>query len=286
MARTDVAAPQNKAPAGLSNKQPPGGHHAAQQTPNLRRPPAPGGVRGGSEAQEEGQVHGVGDADLIQVHGGGDEGQVDGEEVAGVHQQLAGPPLLLLLQSFLQRDTAPGGKMGTTKLGQSLGVRSPLTSTLLMKSGLTRSSSPAAGVYARRIFTTWKGHQGSSVTPLPQIPAPGGDPNSPPGYLLRGQHGAEAADGPGILLRRLLHLQQLGSLHQWLQHLAGSAVLQPLRPQPLLQLADVVPAVTKGGQGDAPTASRPPQNALRARGGTNLSWMPRVQEQASFLSSR
>lgn len=103
VARTDVAAPQNKAPAGLSNKQPPGGHHAAQQTPNLRRPPAPGGgVRGGSEAQEEGQVHGVGDAELVQVHRGGDEGQVDGEEVAGVHQQLAGPPLLLLLQSLLQ----------------------------------------------------------------------------------------------------------------------------------------------------------------------------------------
>lgn len=61
-----------------------------------------GGVRGGSEAQEEGQVHGVGDAELVQVHRGGDEGQVDGEEVAGVHQQLAGPPLLLLLQSLLQ----------------------------------------------------------------------------------------------------------------------------------------------------------------------------------------
>lgn len=74
-------------------------------------------------------------------------------------------------------------------------------------------------------------------------------PNPLPGYLLRGQHGAEAADGPGVLLRRLLHLQQLCSLHQWLQHLAGPAVLQPLRPQPLLQLADVVPAETEGSGG-------------------------------------
>lgn len=100
MARTDVAAPQNKVPAGLSNKQPPGEHRAA----NPKSPPSScsWGVRRGSEAEEEGQVHGVGDADLIQVHRGGDEGQVDREEVAGVHQQLAGTPLLLLLQAFLQ----------------------------------------------------------------------------------------------------------------------------------------------------------------------------------------
>lgn len=160
-----------------------------------------------------------------------------------------------------------------------------------MKSGLTRSSSPAAGVYARRIFTTWR-DIGGAVTPLPQIPAhggraaPEGDPQSPPRYLLRGQHRAQAADSPSILLRRLLHLQQLGSLHQRLQHLAGPAVLQPLRPQPLLQLADVVPAVTKGVKGRHPPRPGPPQSALQTRGGTNLSWMPRVQEQASLLSSR
>lgn len=100
MARRDVAAPQNKVPAGLSNKQAPGEHRAA----NPKSPPSScsWGVRRGSEAEEEGQVHGVGDADLIQVHRGGDEGQVDREEVAGVHQQLAGTPLLLLLQAFLQ----------------------------------------------------------------------------------------------------------------------------------------------------------------------------------------
>lgn len=98
VARTDVAAPQNKAPVDLSNK-------AQQSAANPKSPPSScswGGVRQGSEAQEEGQVHGVGDAELVQVHRGGDEGQVDGEEVAGVHQQLAGPPLLLLLQSLLQ----------------------------------------------------------------------------------------------------------------------------------------------------------------------------------------
>lgn len=81
----------------------------------------------------------------------------------------------------------------------------------------------------------------------------------PPPYLLWGQHGAQAADGPCVLLCRLLHLQQLCSLDQRLQHLTGTALLQPLRPQPLLHLADVVPMGQGGGgqQEAAPHSSTP-----------------------------
>lgn len=65
---------------------------------------------------------------------------------------------------------------------------------------------------------------------------------SPNQYLLGRQHRAQAAKSSSILLCHLLHLQQLGSLDQGFQHLTGPTLLQPLCPQPLLQLADVVPA--------------------------------------------
>lgn len=69
---------------------------------------------------------------------------------------------------------------------------------------------------------------------------------SPNQHLLGRQHRAQTAESSSILLRHLLHLQQLGSLDQGLQHLTGPALLQPLCPQPLLQLADVVPAGETG----------------------------------------
>lgn len=84
----------------------------------------------------------------------------------------------------------------------------------------------------------------------------------------------QAAENSGVLLCHLLHLQQLGSLDQGLQLLAGPALLQPLRPQPLLHLADVVPA-RDTAQSRAQATSRHPQGQE-----------PQLQEHVSFLRSR
>lgn len=105
----------------------------------------------GSEADKEGQVKGIRDAELIQVQGGGSEGQVHREEVAGVHQELAGSPSILVLQLLLWGQSAhiQGCPSEGAHAGQpphSTGPQVPLTSTLLMKLGLMRSSSPTAGV--------------------------------------------------------------------------------------------------------------------------------------------
>lgn len=107
----------------------------------------------GSEAAKEGQVEGLRDAELIQVQQGGGEGQVHREEVAGVYQELARSLPVLVLQPPLwgQWSHQDCPSAGVSKQGSP---RAPLTSTLLMKRGLTRSSSPVAGVYARRSFTT------------------------------------------------------------------------------------------------------------------------------------
>lgn len=228
---------------------------------------------------------------------GGGEGQVHREEVAGVYQELARSLPVLVLQPPLwgQWSHQDCPSVGVSKQGSP---RAPLTSTLLMKRGLTRSSSPAAGAYARRSFTTcargrgceqgraghilallgtaWSPPQGSPGAPRsPRIRwMPSRQEPQPSQYLLGRQHRAEAAESSGVLLCHLLHLQQLGSLDQGLQLLAGPALLQPLRPQPLLHLADVVPA-RDTAQSRAQATSRHPQGQE-----------PQLQEHVSFLRSR
>lgn len=104
-------------------------------------------------ADKEGQVKGVRDAELIQVQGGGGEGQAHREEMAGVHQELAGSPSILVLQLFLwghgvhiQGCPSEGAQCRTAPPPPSTAPQVLLTSTLLMKLGLMRSSSPTAGV--------------------------------------------------------------------------------------------------------------------------------------------
>ena len=126
-----------------------------QQTSHTKPHPNPTTSSCSSEAHEEGQVHGAGDAELIQVQRGGDEGQLHREEVAGVHQELAWSLCLLLLQSVLWGYGHQRGSGQEPRPPSPTSTASFPTSTLLMKAGLTRSSSPAVGVYARRIFTTW-----------------------------------------------------------------------------------------------------------------------------------
>lgn len=81
----------------------------------------------GSEADEEGQVEGSGDVELVQAQGGCGEGQVHGEEVAGVHQELAGSPSILLLQLLLwgHRAHGQGCPREGAHVGQSPGSHSP-----------------------------------------------------------------------------------------------------------------------------------------------------------------
>lgn len=85
------------------------------------------------------------------MQGGGGEGQMHREEVAGVHQELAGFPSILGLQlpleghsAHIQSCPSEGTRAGQPTLSARPQVL--LTSTLLMKLGLTRSSSPTAGV--------------------------------------------------------------------------------------------------------------------------------------------
>lgn len=61
-------------------------------------------------------------------------------------------------------------------------------------------------------------------------------------HLSGGEGQAHGADGLRVLVRLLLHLQQLRRLYQRLQSLFGAARHQAFVPEPLLQLADVVPA--------------------------------------------
>lgn len=106
----------------------------------------------GSDVAKKIQAKGIRDTELIQVQGGGGEGQAHREEVAGVHQELAGSSSILVLQLFLWRhsihiqgclgDRAHAGQF----TAHSTGLKVVLTSTLLMKLGLMRSSSPTAGV--------------------------------------------------------------------------------------------------------------------------------------------
>lgn len=63
--------------------------------------------------------------------------------------------------------------------------------------------------------------------------------------LSGGEGQAHGADGLGVLVRLLLHLQQLRRLDERLQSLLGAAHHQAFVPEPLLQLADVVPATAE-----------------------------------------
>lgn len=63
-------------------------------------------------------------------------------------------------------------------------------------------------------------------------------------YLSGGEGLAHGADGLSVLIGLLLHLQQLRSLDQRLQGLLGSACHQTFVPEPLLQLAHIVPTHT------------------------------------------
>lgn len=63
--------------------------------------------------------------------------------------------------------------------------------------------------------------------------------------LSGGEGQAHGADGLGVLVRLLLHLQQLRRLDERLQSLLGAARHQAFVPEPLLQLADVVPATAE-----------------------------------------
>lgn len=63
-------------------------------------------------------------------------------------------------------------------------------------------------------------------------------------YLSSGEGLAHGADGLGVLVSLLLHLQQLGGLDQRLQSLLGAASHQTFVSEPLLQLAHIVPANT------------------------------------------
>lgn len=67
-------------------------------------------------------------------------------------------------------------------------------------------------------------------------------------YLSSGEGLAHGADGLGILVCLLLHLQQLCSLDQRLQGLLGSTDHQTFVSEPLLQLAHVVPVNTRTHQ--------------------------------------
>ena len=62
--------------------------------------------------------------------------------------------------------------------------------------------------------------------------------------LLRGEGGAQRADGLGVLRRLLLDLQQLSGLDDGLQGGCSFTLVQVVPSQPLLHLTGVVPAHT------------------------------------------